>query len=160
MNLVHRKLQISNSLSWALCAATLFSTVAVTNIAAAESASQVNDPLLRAMQQELDREKGLLLPGMQQPYFIEYRLDDITTYEAVANYGALTREEPNHQRVVRVTVRIGNYAIDSSSSRGDGTIELAPTDNNPLALRYALWTATDDRLQERPPRLLRQSRPR
>ncbi len=84
------------------------------------------------MQQELDREKALMLPGMQRPYFIEYRLDDINTYEAVANYGALTREESNHQRVVRVTVRIGDYATDSSSSRGDGTVELAPTDNNPL----------------------------
>ena len=143
MNLVHRKLQISKSLSAALCAAALFSTISVTNIASAESPSQGNDPLLHAMQQELDREKDLLLPGMQRPYFIEYRLDDISTYEAVANYGALTREEPNHQRVIRVTVRIGDYAIDSSSSRGDGTIELAPTDNDPLALQYALWTATD-----------------
>jgi predicted Zn-dependent protease len=80
---------------------------------------------------------------MQKPYFIEYRLDDIATYEAVANYGALTQEVNNHQRVVRVTVRIGDYAMDSSSTRGDGTIELAPTDDNPLALRYALWTATD-----------------
>ena len=95
------------------------------------------------MQQELDREKALTLPGMQRPYFIEYRLDDITSYEAVANYGALTREESNHQRIVRVTVRIGDYAMDSSSSRGDGTLELAPTDDNPLALQYALWTATD-----------------
>jgi TldD protein len=143
MNLVHKKLQIRKSLSSALCAAALFSTISVTNIASAESASQVNDPLLHAMQQELDREKDLLLPGMQRPYFIEYRLDDISTYEAVANYGALTREEPNHQRIIRVTVRIGDYAIDSSSSRGDGTIELAPTDNDPLALQYALWTATD-----------------
>src|SRR5271170_6023033 len=143
MNSVHRKLQISKSLSWALCAVALFSTISVTNIVSAESASQVNDPLLHAMQQELDREKGLLLPGMQKPYFVEYRLDDITTYEAVANYGSLTREEPNHQRVIRVTVRIGDYAVDSSSSRGDGTIELAPTDNDPLALQYALWTATD-----------------
>jgi predicted Zn-dependent protease len=143
MSLVHKKLQIGKSLSLALCAAALFSTMSVTNIASAESASQVSDPLLHAMQQELDREKGLLLPGMQRPYFIEYRLDDINTYEAVANYGALTREEPNHQRVIRVTVRIGDYVIDSSSSRGDGTIELAPTDNNPLALQYALWTATD-----------------
>ena len=95
------------------------------------------------MQQELDREKTLMLPGMQQPYFIEYRLDDINTYEAVANYGALTQEVSNHQRVIRVTVRIGDYAVDSSSTRGDGTIELAPTDDNPLALEYALWTATD-----------------
>jgi TldD protein len=100
--------------------------------------------MLLAMQAELDREKAqLLLPGMERPYFIEYRLDDLNTYEAIANYGALTREEANHQCVVRVTVRIGDYAADSSSSRGDGTIEIAPSDNNPEALRYALWTATD-----------------
>jgi TldD protein len=140
---VHKKLQIRKLISVVFCSAALWSTITVTNIASAETAAQVTDPLLRAMQQELDREKSLLLPGMQKPYFVEYRLDDITSYEAVANYGALTREEPNHQRVVRVTVRIGDYAMDSSSSRGDGTIELAPTDDNPLALQYALWTATD-----------------
>jgi TldD protein len=144
MKLVHKKLQISRLLSFALCSTMVLSTIVVTNAASAESSSQTNDPLLHAMQQELDREKGLLLPGMQRPYFVEYRLDDIATYEAVANYGALTQEVSNHQRVVRVTVRIGDYAIDSSSSRGDGTIELAPTDDNPLALQYALWTATDN----------------
>jgi predicted Zn-dependent protease len=132
-------------LSAALCSAALSGTIAVTSSAiAAEPAVQANDPILHAMQIELDREKSqLLLPGMQRPYFIEYRLDDINTYEAIANYGALTREESNHQRVIRVTVRIGDYTTDSSSSRGDGTVELAPTDNNPLALQYALWTATD-----------------
>ncbi len=104
-----------------------------------------DDPMLKAMQAELDREKALLvLPGMQRPYFMEYRLDDIDTYEAVANYGALTIEQANHQRVVRVTVRIGDYNVDSSTSRGDGAVQLAPRDNNPEALRYALWTATDD----------------
>ena len=143
MNLVHKRLQITNVLGSVICFAALFSTTAVTNTANAESASQVNDPLLHGMQQELDREKGLLLPGMQKPYFIEYRLDDIATYEAVANYGALTQEALNHQRVIRVTVRIGDYAMDNSSTRGDGAIELAPTDDNPLALQYALWTATD-----------------
>jgi TldD protein len=143
MNLVHKKLQITRFLSVTLSAAISLSTITVTNSAYAESSSQVTDPILRAMQQELDREKGLLLPGMQKPYFVEYRLDDITTYEAVANYGALTREEANHQRIVRVTVRIGDYAMDSSSSRGDGTVELAPSDDDPLALQYSLWTATD-----------------
>lgn len=103
------------------------------------------DPLLNAMQAELDREGELLiLPGMQRPYFMEYRLDDFDTYEAVANYGALTREDRNHQRVVRVTIRIGDYRSDSSSTRGEGAVELAPEDNNPVALRYALWTATDE----------------
>jgi TldD protein len=143
MNLLPQK-QMKTFFSAALCATALFSTTLVTNNATAQKPTAINDPLLRAMQTELDREKALLLlPGMQRPYFIEYRLDDVDSYEAVANYGALTREESNHQRVVRVTVRIGDYASDSSSSKGEGTIELAPTDDNPEALRYALWVATD-----------------
>ena len=104
-----------------------------------------HDPILGAMQAELDREQELLLlPGMQRPYFIEYRLDDFASYEAVANYGALTTEQEGHQRVVRVTVRVGSYEFDNSSARGDGVVQLAPTDNNPEAIRYALWLATDD----------------
>ena len=143
MNLLRNKLQIKNLLPTALIAVVLFGTATVTHYAVAQS-TQVNDPLLRAMQAELDREKALLvLPGMLRPYFIEYRLDDMNTFEAVANYGALSREEASRQRIVRVTVRIGDYVFDSSSSKGDGTLELAPTDDNPEALRYALWVATD-----------------
>jgi TldD protein len=104
-----------------------------------------DDPVLRAMRAELDREQAqLLLPGMQRPYFIEYHLDDFSTFEAVANYGALVRAEDGHQRIVRVTLRIGSYKTDSSSSRGEGSAQLASTDNNPQAIRYALWMATDD----------------
>jgi TldD protein len=119
-------------------------TASVTNRALAES-KPADDPMLKAMQAELDREKSaLVLPGMQRPYFMEYRLEDLATYEAIADYGALTREEDTHQRFVRVTVRIGDYAADSSTSRGDGVVQLGPQDNNPEALRYALWIATDD----------------
>ena len=103
------------------------------------------DPMLVAMQQELAREKELLvLPGMQRPYFMEYRLEDIRNYEAVSNFGALTSETESHQRVVRVEVRIGDYASDSSSARGNGSLELAPGDDDAAALKYALWTATDE----------------
>lgn len=103
------------------------------------------DPLLQAMQTELTREKAqLVLPGMRAPYFIEYRLEDIHSYETVANYGALTSEVENRQRVVRVEVRVGDYVTDSSSARGNGSLVLAPGDNDPVALREALWTATDE----------------
>jgi hypothetical protein len=113
-------------------------------MAAADKAA-AKDKMLEAMLAEMEREQGgLVLQGMQRPYFIEYRMEDILSYEALANYGSLTREEQSHQRVVRVTVRVGDYAADSSSTRGDGALELAPEDNDPEALRYALWTATDD----------------
>ncbi len=116
------------------------------NVFSAEAVkAAASDPMLQAMQEELDRERELLLlPGMEKPYFIEYRLDDYITYEAAASYGALTREDRNHQRVVRVVVRIGDYATDQSSSRGDGSVQLAPEDNDPAALKYALWTTTDE----------------
>src|ERR1700679_882765 len=143
MNLLPNKSQIDRVFFAIVFVAVAFSTVTVTNTAVAQGA-QVRDPLLHAMETELAREKALLLlPGMQRPYFIEYRLDDMNTYEAVATYGALAREEANRQRIVRVTVRIGDYVFDSSSSKGEGTVELAPTDDNPEALRYALWIATD-----------------
>jgi TldD protein len=127
-----------------LAAAVLLSSYSVT-FAATPPDTAANDPILSAMQAELTREQAqLLLPGMQRPYFIEYRLDDFDTYEAVANYGALVREQADHQRVVRVTVRIGDYQTDSSGSRGDGAVALAPSDNNAQALRYSLWIATDE----------------
>lgn len=123
----------------------LSSTLALLLAVPFAAAQAPTDPTLAAMQAELTREQaGLQLPGMQKPYFIEYRLDDIAGYEAVANFGALTREETSHQRIVRVTLRIGSYATDSSSARGDGSLALAPTDDNPQALRYALWIATDE----------------
>ncbi len=97
------------------------------------------------MADELAREKKLLvLEGLQRPYFMEYRLEDLESYDLAASYGALTREGDNKQRVVRVTVRIGDFKTDSSSARGDGSLQLAPEDNDPDVLKYALWTATDE----------------
>lgn len=141
MNKLPKKLQIDRAWTAIFCGLTLFATISVTNPARAEAP----DPMLEAMKAELQREqKLLLLPGMQRPYFIEYRMDELSSWEAVANYGALAREEQGHQRIVRVSVRIGDFAADSSSSRGDGNVQLAPQDNDPAALRYALWTATDE----------------
>jgi TldD protein len=105
----------------------------------------VHDPLLIAMQQELAREQAdLVLPGLQRPYFMEYRLEDIQSYDLVANYGALTSEGESRQRVVRVELRIGDVKTDSSSARGDGSLVLAPGDDDAAALKFALWSATDE----------------
>lgn len=113
----------------------------------AQSSSQADaqkEPVLKAMLAELDRSKQQLqLQDFQKPFFIQYRLDDVVGYQANANYGALTGEQEQHQRVVRVTVRIGNYKLDSSTERGDGSLQIAAIEDDPVALRYALWSATD-----------------
>jgi hypothetical protein len=144
MKLLLYWLQIKRVFSVVFAIYFLFGATLVTYSAVPQDLAK-DDPVLRAMQTELDREQAqLVLPGMQRPYFIEYRLDDFATYQAAANFGALVREETGHQRIVRVTVRIGSYTTDSSSSRGEGSVALAPTDNNPQAIRTCLWNATDE----------------
>ncbi|MBB6145514.1 putative Zn-dependent protease [Silvibacterium bohemicum] len=108
------------------------------------AADAQKDPVLKAMLAELDRSKQQLqLPGFEKPYFIEYRIDEIGEYKADASYGAFVGEQAFGRRIVRVTVRSGDYKLDSSGERGQGSLQIATTDNDPLALQYALWSATD-----------------
>jgi len=102
------------------------------------------DPVLKAMQTELERAKTLHLAEMQTPYFVEYRVEDVDEFEASADYGALTRRQSSHQRILRVTVRIGDYKMDNSTAQGNGTAQLATVDDDVTALRYGLWAATDE----------------
>ena len=102
------------------------------------------DPVLKAMLIEIDRSRDhLQLQGFEKPFFIQYRIEDIEDYQTKADFGANLGSDHRRQRLARVTVRVGDYKIDSSTSRGDGAVELAALDNDPLALRAGLWQATD-----------------
>ena len=102
------------------------------------------DPLLKAMLTELDRSMTQLqLPGFAKPFFIQYRVEDIDDYQTKAEFGATEGASHTHQRVARITVRVGNYKTDSSGGRGDGAPVQAAIDDDPTALRSALWSATD-----------------
>jgi predicted Zn-dependent protease len=102
------------------------------------------DPLLRAMLEEMNRSKNeLQLQGFEKPFFIQYRIEDVDDYETKAEFGASEGAQRSRQRVARVTVRVGNYKTDSSGGRGDGSLQLAALDDDPIAVRSALWSATD-----------------
>lgn len=121
-----------------LCACALAQTAQPTRTDAEK------DPVLNAMLQELDRSKNeLQLKGFEKPFFIQYRIEDVTTFDSRAEYGATEGSSRSHQRVARVTVRVGDYKTDSSGQRGDGAVQLAALDDDPIAIRSALWTATD-----------------
>jgi len=102
------------------------------------------DPLLKAMLQELDRSKTQLqLKGFEKPFFIQYRIEDVETYQTKAEFGASEGSGRSHQRIARVTVRVGDYKTDSSGGRNEGALQLIPLDDDPIAIRSALWAATD-----------------
>jgi predicted Zn-dependent protease len=102
------------------------------------------DPVLKAMLTELDRSKSdLQLKDFQKPFFIQFRIEEISGFETRAEFGATSSLRHTLGRVARVTVRVGDYKTDSSGAQGDGAIQLAALDDDPIALRSALWAATD-----------------
>lgn len=120
--------------------------LAVPRVATAQAtrADAEKDPVLKAMLIEMDRSMSQLqLKGFARPFFIQYRIEDVDDFETKAEFGATEGAEHAHQRVARVTVRVGDYKTDSSGGRGDGSLELAGLDDDPIALRSALWMATD-----------------
>ncbi len=102
------------------------------------------DPVLKAMLDELDRSMAhLQLPGFEKPYFIQYRIEDVDDFETRASYGASEGSQHSHARIARISVRVGDYKTDNSGPRGDGALQLAALDDDPIALRSSLWTGTD-----------------
>ena len=88
----------------------------------------------------------LLLPGMQRPYFIEYRLDD---FVYLRSRGQLWRSRARRRQATR-----GSCASPCASAatpptparnRGDGTVSIgADRQQSPGAIRHSLWIATDE----------------
>jgi TldD protein len=107
-------------------------------------AANLDDPVLRAMKEEMERSKDKLkMDNVAAPYFVEYRVTDLDAFDANALFGAVRAEQRSHSRVVRVVVRIGNHKQDSYYGSGEGTADMVPIDDDVYAIRHRLWLATD-----------------
>ena len=110
---------------------------------ASPNTASASDPILSAMLAELNRSKSeLKLENVPPPYYVEYHLADVQEFNADAAFGALRVSLASHARSIRVIVRVGDYKQDSYTD-GQGVVDLAPIDDNPTSLRYALWASTD-----------------
>ncbi len=113
------------------------------------SASGQDDAILRAMQDELKRSLTLRLTGLDNPYFIDYDLEDVHEFTASASLGGLISENESHFRQPRVHVRVGDYKFDNTDYVGSGfnfgpRYDLRPPLENSYALlRQDFWLATD-----------------
>ncbi len=147
-----RTLAAARRLTFGFCAAGFFAALlgAASLSASAQTptgqtrADAEKDPVLKAMLTEMDRSKSQLqLKGFEKPFILEYRIEDGDNFETKASFGATLSSARHHLRVARVTVRVGDYKTDSSGGRGSSALELAALDDDPIALRSALWAATD-----------------
>ena len=106
-------------------------------------------PLLSAMRDEMTRSMAdLRMKGEPAPYYIEYEIDDVVSMRAIARLGGIVDDVTDHTRTLRVQVRVGDYAFDSSrfvtQDRGGATGgATAPLDDNYDAIRREIWLTTD-----------------
>jgi len=116
----------------------------------AQAPKQAPDPVLLAMSAEIGRSRELRLVSLDEPYYVEYGLEDAHSFAASATLGALIQATPGRFRVPHVEVRVGSYAVDNTNyvftdffggpryERGQ-----VPLDDDLYALRHYFWLSTD-----------------
>ena len=111
---------------------------------AQDAVKSANDPVLRAMLDELQRSKAKLkLTDVETPYYIEYRISDVDEFKVETVFGERRLQNRSHGRLLRVVVRVGNYKQDSYIGMGEGLTNVAVVDDDLAALRNELWLNTD-----------------
>jgi TldD protein len=110
---------------------------------------------LAAMAEELQRaHRSLQLRGHEAPYFLSYAVRGVDTQELGAKYGAVFIDRHRRDKRLQVDVRVGSYQFDNTgtpemfefegSDSGYSAGREAPLDDDPAALRNALWLLTDE----------------
>lgn len=119
-------------------------------LTAATAFAQSDDPILRAMRDELSRSRSLKVLSLEAPYFIEYTLEDGDSLVVSASLGGLVSVRHDRFRLPDIHVRVGDYKFDNTNYVGSayqfGTrydIERFPLENPYGVLRRFLWLATD-----------------
>jgi hypothetical protein len=107
---------------------------------------------LAAMQAELRRSMSeLRMTGEPPPYFVAYEIVDRTVSEVTGRLGGTIHAPARRSRTLRVEVRVGDYAFDSSrfalqgfgGGVSTGETALVALDDDYDAIRRELWLTTD-----------------
>jgi TldD protein len=109
------------------------------------------DQTLHAMHDEMERSRTRLqLPGVDKPFYIEYRLLDIDVRSVTSSFGALIASNDTRNRFMSIDVRVGDYHLDSSNFISEdgfqgflGTTGEVGIDRDYNSLRQDLWLSTD-----------------
>ena len=107
----------------------------------------VGSPASKALMQEIERAKGLELPGMPRPHHIATTLIGEHQCIVEASLGALIHSDRDQSRAIKVELRVGEPSFDSSNFLGAAeepvVVAPAPLDDDPEALRRTVWLLAD-----------------
>lgn len=110
-------------------------------------------PVLDAMNAELARSLDQLKKQGVPPYFLSYEITETYSVNVSGSFGTLNRSGENRRRQLDIDLRVGDYTLDNTRPvRGAfpnfvdrfSMVEM-PVDDNPDAIRAALWYHTDQK---------------
>jgi TldD protein len=117
---------------------------------AAQPGQAAPSPLLAAVQEELDREMGVIGKSDPPAYFLSYTVTDSDRSEVTGSNGALLSSAQQRSRWLQGQVRVGSYQLDNTHRVGNGGPgfpgsfgEPIPVDDDPAVLKRAMWRETE-----------------
>jgi len=116
-----------------------------------------NDPVLKAMQDEIKRATAELGRSEQPPYYMSYTVYDQDFVVLVGAYGSLLTDTVAQRRFADVNMRVGAPELDNThgQSRPSGVNSGSlPLGNDPDAIARVLWELTDREYKRAVPSLL------
>jgi predicted Zn-dependent protease len=112
-------------------------------------ASRAQDKLISILNEEIHREMKWLKIQETPAYYLAYRVDDIQSTSISTSFGSLIDTSTSRNRVLTVTLRVGSPQLDNYhyNSQSYSMTEF-PLDDNPIAVKQALWNATRNVYQQ------------
>src|SRR5262245_51137841 len=108
------------------------------------------DPLLKAMRDEVERSRKLTLNNLEPPYFVQYLIDESDSFSVSATMGGIVGKRRDRYREPEIRVRVGDYKFDNSNFGGGGLnynsrydLSRFPVENSYPVIRRFLWLETD-----------------
>jgi TldD protein len=115
------------------------------------------DLILSTLTDELRRSvRDLSVEEFGPPYFLSYALKDYESLNVWGERGSIFEKNVERNRSGYAEVRVGDYQMDNTidgflenlDNDGPSPDNTMPTDDDPSALRFALWRLTDIKYKE------------
>jgi len=113
------------------------------------NSADFDDPVMQAMNDELDRSMNeLILEDMIPPYFLSYLIRDGQSLSITSRYGSLIKSSCNKSRFLSIDLRVGSPEQDNTNFFPDWRAvwnykEDLIEENDYDPLRHQLWRHTD-----------------
>lgn len=113
--------------------------------------SLYSQELIDILESELDRSFQGLKTQENPPYYIAYAVTETEEIRITSSFGHTVANTDNKSRILDIDLRVGDYNLDNthiirgesfSFGMGSASPEL-PLENDPNAIKQAIWKATD-----------------